>query len=183
MSWPPLDAGYTDEFGPVDPEVYRAAGQFWPQAERFARQKLGDAAAGMRLLFKAVAIASRRRSEMANPIKHLTAYIFRIYAHLVLAELKRINGRKALEREHAEELLTESDSTEDIERKILIEELCRRMDPWTRKVFELQVLGFGFEMMEPALGMKANAIRAKYSKQMKRLRSEIQGRRPSGGDD
>lgn len=183
MSWPPLDARYIDEFGPVDLEVYGAAGQLWPKAERFARRKIGDGAAGMRLMFKAAAIVSRRRSEMAGNITHLSAYLYKTYTRLILAELKGINGRRALESAHEAELSPVSDSTEEIERKILIEELCRRMDSWTRKVFELRTLGFGFDMMERELGMKANAIRARFSKQIARIRSEIESMKPRGGED
>ncbi len=182
MNWPLLDAGYTDEFGSVDPEVYHAAGQLWPEAERFACRRIGDGAAGMRLMLKAVAIVSQRRGEMAGDIAHLSAYLNKTYTRLVLAELKQINGRKALEWAHAEELSPASDSTEEIERKILIEELCRRMDPWTREVFEARILGFGFEMLEQDLGMKANAIRARFSKQIARIKSEIRGGETSGGE-
>jgi hypothetical protein len=136
----------------------------------------------MRLMFKAAAIVSRRSDEMVGGIDHLSAYLFKTYRRLVLGELKRINNRKTLEWAHAEELSTASDSTEEIERKILIEQLCRRMDLWTRKVFELRSLGFGFEMMEQELGMKANAIRARFSKQITRIRAEIQSAQTSRGD-
>ena len=175
MNWPELDEPYIDEFGPVDSRVHRAARQLWPNAERLALSKLGDEQTGVRLLIKASATVSRRLGELDGGIESISAFLWTTYRRLVLAELKKLNGRKIIEWEiEAAVSANPSQNVAGIEAGILIEELYLRMDEWTRKVFELRTLGYGFEMMESELGTKANVIRAKFSREIARLRSEIE---------
>lgn len=174
MHWPLLDECYTDEFGFVDPRVHNAAGSLWPAAERYALSKLGDEQCGLRLMIKAAATVSRRLVELEGSIDSLAGFLWTTYRRLVLAELRKLNGRRVIESEFEIQLIEGSDrDVEVIERHILIEELCRRMDDWTRKVFELRTLGYGFEMMGAELGMKANAIRARFSREVMRVQSEV----------
>lgn len=174
MHWPELDERYVDEFGPVDLRVYEAAGQIWPAEEAFARSTLADEQAGFRLMIKACAIVSRRLSELAGGIDNISAFLRSTYRRLVLAELKKLNGRKVIEWEIENATSANLNYVPGIETSILIEELYLRMDDWTRKVFELRTLGYGFEKMEKELGMKANVLRAKFSREITRLRSEIE---------
>lgn len=174
MQWPELEEHYVDEFGPVDLRVYEAAGQVWPAEEIFARRALADEQAGFRLMIKASAIVTRRLGELDGAIDNISAFLRFTYRRLVLAELKKLNGRRAIESDSLGQMPPATRDVGAIETAILIEELCRRMDPVTRKVFELRTLGYGFEMMEDELGMKANVIRARFSREITRLRSEIE---------
>lgn len=175
MLWPHIEDIYTDEFGLIDPEVYTVAGQLWLSAERLALLKLGDEQTGLRLLIKAVAEVSRKVVERRNHINNLRAYLWQSYNHLVYAELKKANLHRKLEDERIRErLLIEQELVEDMERRVFINQLLERMDPWMRRVFDHLVLGYGYEMMEDELGMKANAIRAKFSKRINRFRHEIE---------
>ncbi|HEX8457776.1 MAG TPA: hypothetical protein VF656_10805 [Pyrinomonadaceae bacterium] len=68
--WGNLEAVYVDEFGPVAPDVYRAAGSIWRQAQEYASRVLNsdDHARARTLLMKAAAQVTRARA-MKNSIK------------------------------------------------------------------------------------------------------------------
>ncbi len=174
-SWPAIDAAYTDEYGHVDPEVYQAGGQIWPQAERLALVALRDQEVGLRLMLRAVSIVSRRRSTADIQIDNLRSFLFRVYKNLVLAELKKQNRRRDIEGQWEHEFMPVDRTADGLDRKILIEELVSRMDSWTRKVFEWRMVGHKFEVIGQFLGMDANRVRSAYSKSMTRLRKEVGG--------
>jgi hypothetical protein len=157
--WPPLATAYTDEFGHIEPDVYKAAGALWSvRAEQFARSTLGDAPTGLRLMLKAAALVSRKYLEPGMHIENLSAYLFHAYKRLVLAELEKENGRRKRNADIYEELVSRPDEADDVNRKILIEQIMRRMDPWTRGVFELLILGYSFEEIGEARGKSGSNI-------------------------
>jgi ATP/maltotriose-dependent transcriptional regulator MalT len=174
MMWPPLESSYIDEFGPMDPEVYRVAGEIWTSwGETFALRTLRDEHAGMPLMLKSVAEVSRVRAGKINHIGNLKGYLSITYKHLVLERLEKENGHRRRDRQMLDLSLPAS-SEADLDRKILIQQLIRRMDPWTRRVFELLVLGYSNEEIGHALGMQANVVRSKYHKSIMRLKKQIE---------
>jgi DNA-directed RNA polymerase specialized sigma24 family protein len=171
--WPPIDSVYTDECGQVDPEVYSAAGVVWPRAEQLALSVFHDQAVGLGLMVKAVGIVSRRRRAADCCISNLRSYVFQVYKHLVLAELRKQNRRRALDTLWGDRIMPVLQKDDDIDRRILLEELCRRMDSWTRRVYELRVLGYTFDTIGESLGMGANHVRSEFSKRLARLRETL----------
>jgi DNA-directed RNA polymerase specialized sigma24 family protein len=171
--WPAIDSVYTDEYGQVDPEVYNAAGTVWPRAEQFALSVFHDQAAGLQLMVKAVGIVSRRRRASDCCISNLRSYVFQVYKHLVLAELRKLNRRRELDTRWEDRTTPVLRRDDDIDRRILLEELCRRMDAWTRHVYELRVLGYTFDTIGETLGMGANHVRSEFSKRLARLRETL----------
>src|SRR5215831_15289931 len=144
LSWPSLDEGYTDEFGVICPEVYRAAGELWPQAEGFVHSKLRDRPAGMQLMLKSAAAVSRKRQEQPDQIRDLKAYLWTTFKHNIYEEAEKENRYQPLEPEHQ----PKNDGhvpAEALNDHILIEEVMAEMDSWTRTVFQLRVLGYQFE--------------------------------------
>lgn len=172
---PPLEAAYTDEFGRIEPDVYSAASAIWQRCEQYALATLGDAPAGLRLLLKSAAIATRRHALPDAYIANLPAYLFQTYKHLVLAELEKENGHRQRETERHTEIEALSVSlAEDVDRKILIQQIMQRMDDWMRGVFELRMLGHSFEEIGKLRGQNAHALRTKFNKHFKRLTKQIQ---------
>jgi DNA-directed RNA polymerase specialized sigma24 family protein len=172
--WPAIDSAYTDEYGQVQVEVYMAAGAIWNAARRFALLTLQDSHAGSRLLFRAAVIVSLKRIEPDAQIDDLIAYLFQTYKHLVLDELRKENRRKEIQAERRAELDSLSiNITEDIDRKILLEQLVRRMDPWLREVYELRCLGYDFDVIAKSLGERTNVVRSRFSKRVTHLMNEI----------
>ena len=173
--WPPLATAYTDEFGHISPDVYAAAGALWKiSAERLALSTLADAPTGLRLMLKAAAIVSRKHAEPGNVIANLSAYLYQTYKHLILAELEKENGHRQRERERLSEIESLSVSLlENVERKILVQQVIKHMDDWMREVFELLTLGHSFEEIWRLREEDAHVLRTKFSKQLKRLTKRI----------
>ena len=174
LSWPSLDEGYTDEFGVICPEVYRAAGELWPQAEGFVHSKLRDCPAGMQLMLKAAATVSRKRREQPDQIRDLKAYLWTTFKHFIFDEVEKGNRYEPLELEQQPEndARGPSDALDD---QILIEEVMAQMDDWTRRVFELRVLGYQFEDIAHMLKMSPHLLRSKFHKEIKKLSRRLRG--------
>jgi DNA-directed RNA polymerase specialized sigma24 family protein len=176
-TWPAIEQSYTDEFGTIDREVYEAAVALWPQAEHFALHALRDAAAGHRLLMKACALVTRRRHSSAEEIANLPAYLHRTWRRLLLDELEKENGHRQREVELQAEATVASpgfaDFTDNLDRKILVQQLLSRMDEWTRRVFEDLTLGYTFEEIGPRIGQDPRFVRNKFNRQIKRLGKQI----------
>lgn len=172
--WPAIDSDYTDEFGQIQAEIYLAAGAIWDSAKRFALLTLQDPQASSRLVFKAAVIVSLKQKNAGVQIDDLKAYLFQTYKHLVLDELRKENRRKEIQTERRAELESLSvNVTEDIDRKILLEQVVRRMDPWLRKVFEWRCLDYDFDTIAKSLGEKTGVVRSKYSKRVTQLLEKI----------
>ncbi|HEX8774555.1 MAG TPA: sigma-70 family RNA polymerase sigma factor [Pyrinomonadaceae bacterium] len=175
MIWPPLQSSYTDEFGPMAPEVYRVAGEIWAGwGEAFALRTLRDEHAGMPLMLKSVAEVSRVRAANIDHIGNLKGYLSTTYKRLVLERLEKENGHRHRDRQLLDLSSPTSDEA-DLDRKILIQQLIRRFDPWTRRVFELLALGYTYEEIAPSIGMQANAVRSRYHKSIVKLKKQLDG--------
>jgi DNA-directed RNA polymerase specialized sigma24 family protein len=174
LFWPSLDEGYTDEFGEICPEVYQAAGELWPQAESFINSRLRDPAAGMRLMFKAAAAVSRKLQEQPDQIRDIKAYLWTSFKHEIYEAAEKESRYQPLEPEQ-QSTNGSYNQSETLNDQILIEELMAHMDSWTRKVFELRVLGYQFEDIGQMLDMRPNLLRSKFHKEVKKLTHKIFG--------
>jgi hypothetical protein len=168
LSWPSLDEGYTDEFGVIQPEVYRAAGELWPQAESFINSRLSDCPAGLRLMIKASATVSRKVQEQPDQIRDLKAYLWTTFKRLISDEVEKENRYEPLEHEQGT-VNGACAQSETLNNRILIEEAMAWMDAWTRTVFELRVLGYEFEEIARLLKSRPNLLRSKFHKEIKKL--------------
>jgi DNA-directed RNA polymerase specialized sigma24 family protein len=183
IPWPPLNAAYLDEFGVIDPEVYTAAGHMWRKGERFALSAIGDAAAGLRLMMRAAAVVTRKRTAPGSAIENLNAYLFQTYKHLVLAVMEKENGHRRLDLEHQAESASAPDAdSRELERRILLQQIVGRMDDWMREVFELLTLGYTYEEIGRLRRERGNVVRSRFSKQLRQLvnRLEAEGGGPGG---
>lgn len=173
--WPPLDAAYMDEFGHVELEVYNKAGELWESfGEQFAHSKIDDVHLGLELMLKAAANVSRVYRDSGQQIENLPAYLLKAYKRLLLAELKKQNGRLRLASEHVAETAPGHDATTvELENKIDFERLCRRMDRWMREILELLILGYTFEEIGLMRGESGRGIGNKYNRKLKRLVEDL----------
>jgi hypothetical protein len=174
LPWPEIQQGYDDAFGPIDPEVYKAAGAIWPLAQAQIIRVLGDLDVGQQLMLKSVAIASRKFAQDPARMTSLKGYILVIFNHLLSKEVGKEAGHSRIETQLGKTASSPIDRPEDeIERVILIHELIARADEWTRKIFEELILGYTFEELAPRYYLKPNVLRARWSKKMRRLREQI----------
>jgi DNA-directed RNA polymerase specialized sigma24 family protein len=174
IDWPPLAEAYLDAVGPIDIDVYNTAGEIWPMAAAFAKKALDDESAGqIALLTVSARITASRLADRIH-IRSLKAYIFRAYKHEVLRHLqtRRLHHEITVEKYQA---ITETESDDDVHKKILIEQILARMDKRNRRVFELLTLGYTFEEIAKALGKPSNSLRSAFSKQLYKIKKEIEG--------
>jgi DNA-directed RNA polymerase specialized sigma24 family protein len=169
LSWPSLEEGYTDEFGVIRPEVYRAAGELWPQAESFVYSMLHDRPTGWRLMLKAAAAVSRKLQEQPDQIRDLKAYLWITFKRLITDEVEKENRYQPLDSEE-QPTADVSPSSKTLNDQILLQEVMAQMDSWTRTVFELRVLGYQFEDIAQMLKSRPNLLRSKFNKKINKLR-------------
>jgi DNA-directed RNA polymerase specialized sigma24 family protein len=173
-AWPAIESAYADEYGQIQLEVYMTAGAIREKVERFAQATLQDPQVGSRLLFRAAALVSLKMADGDTHIEDLKGYLFQTYKNLVLHELRKENRRKEIQTEHRNELDSLSiNVAEDVDRKILLEQIVRHMDPWLRRVYEWRCLDYDFDLIAKSLGEKSHVVRSKYSKKLMRLIKQI----------
>lgn len=175
-----MGKGYQDpEFGWIDADVQEVAAGLWKNGgQQFTHATIRNEGAGWRLMLRAAAITTRKRSEREHHIKSVPAYLRKVYERLVLAELEKENGHRRFEAELcADPNYFQDIVCDDIERRILVQQLTRLMDGWTRMVFELLNLGHSYEEIAEGLGMKANAVRSRYHKGLMKVKNQLEDER------
>ena len=171
--WPALETGYEDAYGPVDPEVHQAAREVWANAEHLAIDRLHDSVIGYALLKRAVVAVSGLAPDKRDQIRDLPGYLFQTYKRLVLAELEKQNRHRKADVAASELVRPLISDADRMDRHILIAELVRRMDPWTRDVFEALTLGYTFEEVADALGSNPHVVRNRFRRAVRQLAAAV----------
>lgn len=178
--WGTLEIGYTDEFGHIAPDIYKASGRIWGRAQDYASRVLQDDARARTLLLKAAAQVTRARDEKAREIVELDGYLLRAFKRVVLAELEKDYNRRRFESEAVVEADWHTQAS-NVERRILLAEIVSLMDEWTRSVFEWLTLDYTFDEIARHLGMSPKVLRNKYNRHVNALIKQAGGKR-DGGD-
>src|SRR5215213_9292329 len=124
--WGTLEIGYTDEFGHIAPDIYKAAGRIWRRAQDYASRVLHDDARARTLLLKAASQVTRARDEREHHVNELDGYLLQTFKRVVLAELEKDDNRRRFESDagfHAEWHAQAS----NVERRILLDEIVGLM--------------------------------------------------------
>lgn len=179
--WGDLEAIYVDEFGPVAPDVYRAAGRIWQQAREYASRVLNsdDHARARTLLVKAAAQVTRARDEKLHQINELEGYLYQTFKRVILAELEKDNNRRRFETEAHLNIEWQAQAT-NVERRILLNQIASAMDDWTRSIFEWLTLDYSFKEIARHLGMNHKVLRNKYDRHIRALVRQIRERENDG---
>jgi DNA-directed RNA polymerase specialized sigma24 family protein len=171
-----IDVEYEDEFGKVHPHILKIAGSVWEKSGKFFSGIIQDQHECFRILMKAAILVSQKYTTGTDTIENPKSYLYTTFRHLVMAEARRQKRHSELEIEEAKkqfEIFSICES-EKVCQKILISELRRRMDFWTRDVFDMQIFGYQYKDMVPKYGLSENVIRSKYSKNLLKLKNQIQ---------
>jgi hypothetical protein len=174
QEWGVLESEYVDEFGPVAPALYEAAGRIWRRSLTYAARSLPgtDQASTRTLLIKAAAQVTGSTTWRDRQVNDLDGYLFQTFRHLVLAELEKANNRLRLETEarlDAEWV----DQSNNVERRILLGELVAAMDGWTRAVFMWLSLDYTFNEIAGHLDMDPRVVRNKYKRRLAALMKQV----------
>jgi DNA-directed RNA polymerase specialized sigma24 family protein len=170
--WPEIHEAYQDEFGPIDPDVYKLAADVWPLAESPSFRNLIDTE---QLLIKAVAIVSRICVEQPGKVTNIKGYLYKTFSRLLLEQLRKQQRQEPIDSvllEQVEGLTARSDG--DTTRMILVNEIMQRADNWTREIFWGLVQGYTLEELAEIKHTKANLVRSKLSKNLSRIRKQIE---------
>jgi DNA-directed RNA polymerase specialized sigma24 family protein len=170
-----LNHSYTDEYGEIAANVLQAAEKISTPAESFALSTIHDADAGHQLMMKAAAKVTAKIKNDATLIQNLESYLFETYKRLIFETLRAENRRNEIKKSVSE--MSEGDekrSNQEIERKILLEQIRQRMSPKMRQIFEMLVLGYSFEEMATILGKKSNLLRSQYHKELEKIRTQLE---------
>lgn len=161
-------------------EVYETAQSLLPAAESFAKQVGLDAQQAEETLMQAadnVLKAKGRGIEILN----LPGYLFTAYKRLVLGLVRRNRNEEPLVDGKQEQLSVSAPHiAQDLEKKILVEEIARRMDPQSKFIFEYLLLGYSYHEIAGkfserfGVDVKDNALRSKFSKTVHRLEKELE---------
>ena len=155
-------------------DIYAAAGDIWPQAAALARTTIFDEAAGQISLLIVCARITAARSELRVQMRSLKSYIFRSYKHEILKQLQKRRFHEALAFNN-DESIQETRNDIDIDKKILLEQILARMDSNNLHVFRLLALGYSFEEIARDLGKHSNVIRSAFSKQLQKIKKQLEG--------
>lgn len=190
--WPPCEPPGLDIYE-MDAETCEAARELWArECREFAYGKLGDVQLGLDLMLKAAASVTRRRaaSPPDRPIRDLREYLRTSFKRLVIEEVKRrerfdtaVEDRQP--DSHAEGEGARAGSKAVVlgveggqEAEVLLAQvmkMMREIHPDFLRVYRALVQGHTLEEIAPHLGMKANALRAWYSRMMKKLKDKMEG--------
>ena len=180
-TWPPLSNAYQDVFGDIELDVYNAAGEIWQLGRGFAHARGIDDAITHTAMIRAVAKVSRRQKQSPLDLQTpgaLKRYLFTSFRRCLLDEIKNEQSSAGSRVEDLEAVADQSSSeslAEQIEKKILLEEIVRHMDDKTRFIYERLILGYSFEEIAETMGTKSNILRSRFSKTIRRIASEFAG--------
>jgi DNA-directed RNA polymerase specialized sigma24 family protein len=182
IPWPNLDRPYIDQFGPIDPYVFGVAGDMWPNVQTRLLLLNLDPTDGQLLMVRAVAAVSRKRAEDPEKIE-VPGYLYVTFWRLVQKHLKKQAREQQLEEDYPAQTDPTPGSVEDqLSDKILVHEILERADPWTKGIFEECILGYSFVEIARRRGGKANSLRSRWSRKIRKLVQQIQSESDQAGD-
>jgi DNA-directed RNA polymerase specialized sigma24 family protein len=172
IEWPRLDQAYVDQVGPIDADIYAAACEIWPRAERLATKVLSDEAAGQFALLTVCARITAARAGKRIHVENLGGYIYQSFRYEILRLLQQ---RRLHDEITANKYAAEAERAgNDVLKKILIEEILARMDAKNRLIFERLLLGYSFEEIAKITGERSNVLRNRFSRQLAKIRRELE---------
>jgi DNA-directed RNA polymerase specialized sigma24 family protein len=181
----------TDEPGDGSDPLREASANVWPRILGFARRELADKVAVEErkvLTLEAwedtlLSVAETlRRHRGKESIKDLEGFLVGTFQHrLSRVILREKNLTDAIEFLPSTEELAELRNARDedwatnLENELLVKELLRRMDEWTRTVWLERRYGFSWKKIAKHLGMTVQQVKMRFRYNMEKLRREIDG--------
>ncbi len=172
--WPPLSSAYLDVYGPIDPGVYAAAGKLWHTAQIQLQRAGIHSEEGQTLMLRAVAQVTRAMGKRTEKVEKLEGYLWVTFRRMLVQKLEEIALHSKLDAEYAARFVPSIQRSEDeIIKIILMREIYDRADDWLRQVIEFLELGHTYEEIAEFMGGRANVIRSKFSKRIRKLANQI----------
>ena len=165
---PPTDG----DGNPVDPRFETAAYQLASYALRYRQDEMRDEAVAATLVEEAVfrASLSARTRTVTNP----RAYLLRAFKRLVDERIKAERRFSATEPTVLDQAFpADGFGSKDIERAILLQEVCAQMDEKTRQIVMAVVAGVSVEQIAKDLRVTPNTVSQRLKNGYARLRKAL----------
>jgi DNA-directed RNA polymerase specialized sigma24 family protein len=177
----------------VDEALLTAARQTWPRVLAHARLELRsknsepetEALTGevWESVLKSVAKASQRKREKGAPIQDLEGYLFAAFHHrfnrFLKAEKRRNDAVELVASSMDLDQIAGAHGTrwaEDLETAIAVKEVIRRMDGWTRKIWQARQYGYSWKEISKWLGVTEQQAKMKFRYGLGKTRQSLVGR-------
>ena len=182
---------HADDPGDGTDALGEASAKVWPRVLSVARRELGDRVAleerrALTLeawedtLLSVAETLKRHRGKEA--IRNLEAFLVGTFQHrLSRAIVREKNLADTIEFLPSSEDLAElkhardEDWTRSLENHVLIKELLRRMDEWTRTVWMERRYGYSWKKIAKHLGMNEHQLKMRFRYNIEKLRRQIDG--------
>ncbi len=194
----------SDDSGDGPDPLGEASVKVWPRVLAVARRELADKVAAEErraLTLEAwedtlLSVAETlKRYRGKDTIKDLEGFLVGTFQHrLSRVILREKNVAEAIEFLPSTEELAELKNARDedwaanLENELLIKELLRRMDDWTRTVWMERRYGFSWKKIAKHLGITEQQVKMRFRYNIEKLRREISGDNrseepPTGNND
>ena len=156
--------------------VLVAAEKIGRRAMEHAEQLLFDPAIAATLLEEAAASVSRallskRHSRQAG-VRDLPSYLFRAFIRRINRAKKRQLIQEAAILAHLAESPNSTDPN-DLDLKILVDELLTRSDPVTREMFYRRIQGFSWKEIAFSYGISEHAAESRFGQAIHKLAKKL----------
>ena len=184
----------SDESGDATDPLGEASVKVWPRVLGIARRELADKAGGEErkaltleawedTLLSVAETLKRHRGK--DTIKDLEGFLIGTFQHrLSRAIVKEKVLAETIEFLPSTEELAElnnardEDWARDLENDLLIKELLRRMDGWTRTVWMELRYGYSWKKIAKHLGMTVQQVKMRFRYNIEKLRRQIEDEDP-----
>lgn len=176
-------------------ELRTASAKVWPRVSAFARKELANKVSAEErkaLTLEAwgdtlVSVAETlKRHRGKETIRDLESFLFGTYQHrlnrLLISEekvSKVIEYRPSTQELEALDNARDEDWEKNLQDELLIKELLRRMDEWTRSVWLELRYGFSWKKIAKHLGMTEQQVKMRFRRNIDKLRRQIEGEDPT----
>jgi DNA-directed RNA polymerase specialized sigma24 family protein len=170
--------------------IYELTNSLIPAAKAFLRRTRLDPdlaedmlmQASEKVLEKITEQATEPKEQETPPINNLSAYLFSTYKHLVYDYIKKSEKNRPLTDQEWNRLPSSSNSTQEIETRILMGEIIEHMDLQSSFIFNHLLLGYSYkeitEIYNEKFGVQTteNVLRSKFSKTIKKIAKKLSNR-------
>lgn len=167
-------------------QLAECARKLWPRLRLFGKHVLGlDVSSDEKDLLVSQAFeqvllsASKALGNTQKPILDLDAYVSTAFRHEVVRRAKQEKRLRRMVQYVAPEQLNQLEEVQSgqsllsIEEKLLLEQVIREMDEWTRRVWVALTYGLSWQEISESVGMDKEQAKQKFRYAIKKIRARL----------
>lgn len=170
---------------PIRSDVREAAKQKWPQLRMLAQRRLGSRELEIQELFEnVVAKVSGYLNEINAPPQDPSGLLvvkFRQQLHSLARRLERLELSGTAEDMQPLANRAEPGRSEDVERRVFLEEIVRSLSKTNGAVLRLRRAGYGWDEIAVMFRINASTLRNSFWREIRTLHGKLTGEPFEGG--